>query len=183
MTTLEILLIGIGLSMDAVAVSMTNGMVYRNTSKGKIIAQPLYFSIFQGIMPLLGGALAGGIFADAISKYSGITVFLILGIIGGKMVKEGYSKLKEEVCTKPFLTHKILLLQAFATSIDAFAVGIGLELLHVDLIPAASIIAATTGVLVAAAMILGKKFGEYLGCKAEILGGVILILIGIKALL
>lgn len=183
MTTLEILLIGIGLSMDAVAVSMINGMVYINISKGKTIAQPLYFAIFQGIMPLLGGALAGGMFADAISKYSGIIVFLILGVIGGKMIEEGYSKLKENVCTKLFLTHKILFFQAIATSIDAFAVGIGLELLHVKLIPAALIISATTGVLVVAAILIGKKFGAYIGCKAEILGGIILISIGIKALL
>lgn len=183
MTTIELLLIGIGLSMDAVAVSMSNGMVYRNTSKGKIIAQPLYFAVFQGVMPLLGGVLAGGIFANAVSKYSGIAVFLILGVIGGKMIIEGYSKLKEEVCTKPFLTHKMLIFQAIATSIDAFAVGIGLEILNVELIPAALLIAVTTGVLVSAAILLGKKFGEYLGCKAEILGGVILVLIGIKAML
>jgi len=183
MTTIEILLIGIGLSMDAVAVSITNGMVFRNTSKGKIIAQPLYFAVFQGIMPLLGGVLAGGIFATAVSKYSGIVVLLILGVIGGKMIKEGYSKLKEEVCTKPLLTHKILLFQAIATSIDAFAVGIGLEILNVELIPAAALIALTTGVLVAVAIIVGKRFGNYLGCKAEMLGGVILVLIGIKAML
>ena len=183
MTTVEILLIGIGLSMDAVAVSLSNGMVYRNTSKGKIIAQPLYFAVFQGIMPLLGGVLAGGIFATAVSKYSGIAVFLILGVIGGKMIKEGYSKLKEEVCTKPFLTHKILLIQAIVTSIDAFAVGIGLKILHVELLPAASLIALTTGVLVAVAIVIGKKFGEYVGCKAEMLGGVILVIIGIKSML
>jgi len=99
------------------------------------------------------------------------------------MIKEGYSKLKEKACTKPFLTHKILLLQAIATSIDAFAVGIGLELLHVELVPAALLIAVTTGILVTAAIVTGQKFGAYIGCKAEMLGGVILVLIGIKALL
>ena len=98
-------------------------------------------------------------------------------------MKEGYSKLKEEVCTKPFLTHKILLIQAIVTSIDAFAVGIGLRILHVELLPAASLIALTTGVLVAVAIVIGKKFGEYVGCKAEMLGGVILVIIGIKSML
>jgi len=183
MTTIEILLIGVGLSMDAVAVSLSNGMSYRNVSRGMVIAQPLYFAGFQGIMPLLGGLLAGGTFAGAISEYAGIVIFLILAVIGGKMLKEGLSKRTEEICTKPFLTHKILFFQGIATSIDAFAVGIGLKLLHVELVPAALLIAGTTGILVVLAIATGKKFGEYLGCKAEILGGVILVLIGIKALL
>lgn len=183
MTTIEILLIAVGLSMDAVAVSMSNGMSYRDTSKLMIGAQPLCFAGFQGIMPLLGGLLAGGIFASAISKYAGIVIFLILGFIGGKMIKEGYSKTKEEVCAKPFLTFRILFFQGIATSIDAFAVGIGFKLLNVDLVPAASLIAGTTGILVVVAIFIGKKFGDYLGCRAEILGGAILVAIGIKALL
>lgn len=183
MTTIEILLIAIGLSMDAVAVSMSNGMAYRDVSKGMIIAQPLYFAGFQGIMPILGGLLAGGIFASAISQYAGIVIFLILGFIGGKMIKEGYAKTKEDVCTKPFLTYRILFFQGIATSIDAFAVGIGFRLLHVEMLPAASLIAGTTGILVVVAIIIGKKFGDYLGCRAEMLGGAILVLIGMKALL
>lgn len=183
MTTLEILFVAVGLSMDAVAVSMSNGMSYRDTSKGMIVAQPLFFAGFQGIMPILGGLLAGGIFAGAVSQYAGIVIFLILAFIGGKMVKEGYLKTKEEVCEKPSLTCRILFFQGIATSIDAFAVGIGFKLLNVELLSAAALVAGTTGVLVVVAIFIGKKFGDYFGCRAEILGGAILVVIGIKALL
>lgn len=183
MTILEILFIGVGLSMDAVAVSMTNGMVYRDLNKRRIIAQPLLFGGFQGIMPILGGFLAGGIFAEAVTRYAGIIIFIILGIIGGKMLKEGMEKRNAEICYKTELPYKVLFFQGIATSIDAFAVGIGLRLLKVDLLSASAIIAGTTLILVIVALLIGRKFGDYLGCKAEILGGVILILIGLKALL
>lgn len=183
MTITELILMGIGLSMDAVAVSMTNGMVYKNTSKGKLAAQPMGFGAMQGLMPLLGGILAGGLFAETIAAYGGIIIFAILGVIGFKMVKDGIATHKEEVCIRPAMTYKLLFFQGIATSVDAFAVGIGLKLLGVDLPSAAVIIAVTTFTLVIAAMLIGKKFGDYLGYKAEILGGIILILIGIKAII
>ncbi len=89
MTLMEIVLIGVGLAMDAVAVSMTNGMVYRNLGVKEYIAMPIFFGVFQAIMPLIGN-FAGGLFSSFISKYAGIVILLILGVIGGKMIKEGF---------------------------------------------------------------------------------------------
>lgn len=191
MSIFEIVLIGIGLSMDAVAVSMTNGMVYRNMTKLQVCAMPVFFGIFQGIMPLIG-YFAGGIFAEIIERYAGILILLILGFIGGKMVKEGiehYRSEKEEapgaVCdiNGGQLKLKVLLLQSVATSIDAFAVGVGFVAVRVDIVPTVCLIAAVTAALVTIAIFIGRKFGDLLGCKAEIFGGIILIIIGIKAIL
>ena len=92
---IEIILIGLGLSMDAVAVSMANGMAYKNTTKAKTLAMPILFGVFQGLMPLIG-YFAGGLFADVISKYANILVFVILGFIGGKMLKDNLGHKDEE---------------------------------------------------------------------------------------
>ena len=181
MTIYEVLLIGVGLSMDAGAVSMTNGMVYDNIGKAKTFAMPLFFGAFQALMPLLG-YFAGGLFSDFICRYSGIVILAILGFIGGKMVKDGFSHGDDmhEVTKK--LTYKILLAQAVATSIDAFAVGVGFVAGRTDIAFAVSLIGATTFILSLAAIFIGRRFGDLLGSKAEILGGVILICIGIKAM-
>lgn len=193
MSLFEIILIGIGLSMDAVAVSMTNGMVYKGSSKGKTYSMPIFFGVFQGLMPLIG-YFAGGLFADVISQYACFLVFAILGFIGGKMIKDGLEHIqeekeaneqnveveeKEEVKT---LTYKMLFIQAIATSIDAFAVGIGFSVAQVNILPAVAIIGITTAICSLVAIFIGKKFGDMLGSKSEILGGTILVLIAIKAL-
>lgn len=192
---IEIILIGIGLSMDAVAVSMTNGMVYKGTSRAKMLAMPVFFGIFQGGMPLIG-YFAGGLFADVINKYAGLLVFAILGIIGGKMLKDGLSHRKEEKvkkeagegetldCTEgKVLTYKVLLVQAIATSIDAFAVGIGFSAMQVSILPAVTTIMVITALCCILAIWIGKKCGDILGCKSELLGGIILVVIAIRALL
>lgn len=199
MSLFEIILIGIGLSMDAVAVSMTNGMVYKGSSKGKTYSMPIFFGAFQGLMPLIG-YFAGGLFADVISQYACFLVFVILGFIGGKMIKDGLEHIKEEkenneqkeaneqnveVDEKEevkTLTYKMLFVQAIATSIDAFAVGIGFSVAQVNILPAVGIIGITTAICSLAAIFIGKKFGDMLGSKSEILGGTILVLIAIKAL-
>lgn len=218
MGLIEIILIGIGLSMDAVAVSMTNGMVYKDAGKAKTYAMPILFGLFQGLMPLIG-YFAGGLFADVISQYASILVFIILGFIGGKMLKDGIEHIKEEkeqakekqeqkntlvdetmvdgVTTqeevaitvevqetdeKKELTYKMLFIQAIATSIDAFAVGIGFSAMQVDILPAASIITFTTAICSLLAIFIGKKFGDLLGSKSELLGGAILVFLAIKAL-
>nr|WP_307992671.1 manganese efflux pump MntP family protein [uncultured Niameybacter sp.] len=193
MSLIEIILIGIGLSMDAVAVSMTNGMVYKGSSKGKTYSMPIFFGVFQGLMPLIG-YFAGGLFANVISQYACFLVFAILGFIGGKMIKDGLEHIqeekeaneqnveveeKEEVKT---LTYKMLFIQAIATSIDAFAVGIGFSVAQVNILPAVAIIGITTAICSLVAIFIGKKFGDMLGSKSEILGGTILVLIAIKAL-
>lgn len=180
MTFWEILLIGIGLSMDAAAVCMTNSMAYRATRRAMVLAQALFFGVFQALMPLLG-YFACGFFSEFITKYSGIVVLLILGVIGGKMIFDGI-RCKSEEMPSGELTYKILFFQAVATSIDAFAVGVGFSAMQVTILPAVLTIGITTAICSLTAIWLGKKFGDLLGHKAEILGGCILVIIGIKAL-
>lgn len=181
----EIILVGIGLSMDACAVSMTNGMVYKNLPKSKMLLMPILFGLLQGLMPLIG-YYAGGIFSDVISKYAPFLVFIILGVIGGKMLKDGLSHKNEDDSSSDKqtdqLTYKTLVLQAIATSIDAFAVGIAFSALKVNILPAVILIAMTTALLSFIALFIGRQFGDLLESKSEILGGAILILIAIKAL-
>ena len=178
----DILLIGAGLAMDAAAVSMTNGMVYKNLSKVTYVLMPLFFGVFQMLMPILG-YYAGGLFAELITKYSGIVIFIILGVIGGKMVKEGFEDMKKhEVCPDKAMTLSVLFFQAIATSIDAFAVGISFSLAEISILWPSALIGAVTVVIVVAAILIGRRFGDMLGARAEILGGVILIAIGVKAL-
>ncbi|HBA04910.1 MAG TPA: hypothetical protein DCW51_13775 [Clostridium sp.] len=183
MSTIEIIMIGLCLSMDAAAVSMTNGMVYKDATKTKIMAMPLFFGFFQGAMPFLG-YYAGGMFSEILSKYSGILVLIILGFIGANMLKEGIFPDKEEDENKVVpLTYKLLFFQGIATSIDAFAVGIGFSAMNIAILPAICIIGITTFICSFIAIFIGKKCGDLLGKKAEILGGIILIIIAVKAVL
>nr|WP_315024681.1 manganese efflux pump [uncultured Aminipila sp.] len=184
MTLIEIILIGVGLAMDAVAVSMTNGMVYRNLGAKEYIAMPIFFGVFQAIMPLIGN-FAGGLFASFISKYAGIVILLILGVIGGKMIKEGFEHRSDpkKVAVGKKLSLGVLIFQAIATSIDAFAVGVGFSAMQVNIIQAVVIIAIVTIILTTIAIVIGRKFGDILGSSAEILGGAILVIIGIKAII
>lgn len=183
MSFFDVLFIGIGLAMDAAAVSMTNGMVYRNLKKSTYIAMPVFFGAFQTLMPI-AGYYAGGLFADIIVKYSGIVVFIILGIIGANMIKDGISDLKNrnETCEYKVMSLKVLLFQSVATSIDAFAVGIGFSVTEDGIWIPAALIGIVTAAVVCTAILIGRKFGNLLGCRAEVLGGLILLFIGIKAL-
>ncbi|WP_054741072.1 manganese efflux pump MntP [Cellulosilyticum ruminicola] len=182
----EIILIGLGLSMDAVAVSMTNGMIYKGLTKDKVIGMPVFFGGFQGFMPLLG-FLLGGLISGIITQYANILVFLILGFIGSKMLIDVYKDYKnpeaEEKVVEGNLTYKTLLLQAIATSIDAFTVGIGFSAIGVNVVYASSIIALTTGVCSLVAIFVGKKFGNMFESKSTLIGGIILVLIAIKSLI
>lgn len=181
MGLVEVAVIGAGLAMDAVAVAMTNGMVYKRLSIRDYLFMPLFFGAFQGIMPLIG-FYAGTLFAFIIAKYSGIVIFGILVVIGGNMIKESFADKGRETQVK-HLTPVILIFQAVATSIDAFAVGVGFCAVRIDIMPAVFLIAGITAVMVAGAIVIGKKFGDIFENKAEFLGGLILIIIGIKALL
>lgn len=180
MGTFEILVIGVGLSMDAVAVSISNGIVYKKLKLKDYAMMPLFFGTFQALMPLLG-FYAGSVFAHIITKYSGTVIFLIMVIIGGNMIRESFSD-KGERETDRKLGPKILFFQAVATSIDAFAVGVGLAALRVDIIPSVAVIGVTTAIMSTVAILIGKKCGDIFKSKSELLGGVILIIIGIKAL-
>ena len=179
MSISEIVLIGIALSMDAFAVCVASSMVYTNMTWLRKLSMPIMFGLFQGIMPILGFFL-GSLFALFIEKWSGPISLLILGISGINMIREGLAKDEETEPKK--LTLWILLVQAVATSIDAFAVGVSFAANSANIWQSAPIIAVTTFVLSLIALFVGTKAGEKLGDKAEILGGIILIIIGIKSL-
>lgn len=175
----DILLIGVGLSMDAAAVTIANVLGDAGISRRKIFAMAGAFGIFQGLMPLFG-FFAGSLFADFISRYAGLVTLVVLGFIGISMIRESLSHGEEDEAPK-LLTPK-LLVQAVATSIDAFAVGVSFCAAGADIFTAAPIIAATTFFFSLLAAKLAKRFGHLLGERAEAFGGVILVLIGIKAM-
>lgn len=183
----DVLLIGIALSMDACALTFSNCTVYnKSLNKKKEWSMPIAFAIFQGIMPLigyfLGYLLTKHIYLSAIGEYLVAGVFYVLAI---KIVIDILkSRKKEEKETANEFTFKLLLIQAVATSIDAFFVGITMSLsLTFNVFLACSIIALTTFGLVAVCLLLGKYIGKVLGKYAEWAGALILFLLATKNLL
>ena len=192
MSILDIILIGIGLSMDAVAVSVSNGIADSKMKWKKILLIAGAFGVFQGIMPY-AGYLLGSVFARFISIIAPYLAFVLLGFIGGKMLVESIQSMRkagEELEEKPQskLTLTILLMQAVATSIDAFAVGVNMACyescgnMALPVYLACIIIATITFTLSSIAVIVGKKTGDVFSDKASLIGGAILVLIGTKML-
>lgn len=184
MSLIESFILGVGLSMDAFAVSICKGLsVGKMKAKYALIAGA-YFGGFQALMPLIGYYI-GAQFADLITKYSHWVAFVILAIIGANMIRESFSKEKEE--TSASFSFKTMLPMAIATSIDALAVGVALSLsLSPDesiFLPVTLLIGLTTFVFSAAGVKIGNVFGDKFESKAEFAGGVILILVGLKLLL
>ena len=177
---IELFLIAVGLSMDAFAVSVCKGLSMQKASLKKAIIVGAYFGIFQAAMPALG-YLLGIQFADKIEAFDHWVAFALLVIIGINMVKESLSK--EEEKADDSLQVKVMLVLAIATSIDALAVGISFAFLHVDILPAVTFIGITTFCLSVAGVKIGNVFGSRYKSKAELVGGIILILIGLKILL
>lgn len=177
----DVLLIGIGLSMDAVAVTVSNTFAYPCLSRSRQLAMPAAFGLFQGLMPALG-FFAGSFFAELINRYAGIVTLVILGGIGLNMVREGLFPDPEQSCADRQLTLRVLLAQAVATSIDAFAVGVSFCAGGANIFFAAPLIALTTFFCSLLALALGRRFGQMLGRRAELLGGAVLVLIGVKAM-
>ena len=175
----ELFLLAVGLSADAFAVSVTNGMCKKNIRLGWTFAIAATFGIFQGIMPTIGYAL-GSTFTKFISQYDHIIALILLGFIGGKMLYDGVKGDGEESCDMIKLTFGALIVQGIATSIDALAVGVSFAAMSVNIISAAAFICSVTFVLSFIAVLIGKKFGDLLNNKAEIIGGLILIGIGVK---
>ena len=191
MSVFEIILLGAALAMDAVAVGMTNGMTQPKMNFKKVLETAGAFGLFQFFMPLVGYC-AGEVLSRYVIAVAPMLSFLILAFLGGKMI---LGCIKELLDSRPRFEKKKegsslkLLVQALATSIDALAVGITLLALEgagtLALAPlySAIIIGAVTFVLSLIAVIVGKKAGALLADKAEILGGVVLVFIGIKILL
>ena len=175
----EIFLVAVGLSMDAFAVAVCKGlkMPKINPKQTGIIA--LFFGGFQALMPLIGYFL-GKQFEQYIVSIDHWITFVLLGIIGGKMIYESFKK--DEDDNGGFSIKEIFVL-AIATSIDALAVGITFAFLQVNIAISVSLIGIITFTLSAAGVFIGHKFGEKYKSKAEFTGGLILILIGLKILL
>lgn len=184
MDTPEILVLGLALAMDAFAVTISNMFAYRNTSRMRLLLMPVFFGAFQGIMPVIGYC-AGTLVNDVISRFAGILTFAILSIIGGKMIWDAFHPDEEspEEPSEHQLTIPVVFFQAIATSIDALAVGVSFAALNVEVAQASLLIAITTFVTIVVALGVGKRFGSVLGEKAPLVGGVVLVLIGLKALL
>lgn len=183
MSLLELLLIAVGLSMDAFAVSICSGLSMRKVTLRKALVVGLYFGGFQAAMPLAGYLLGSG-FSHLITAYDHWVAFLLLGFIGGKMVRDGFSGDDGcAECQEASLGLRDMLPLALATSIDALAVGVSFAFLQVRIIPAVSFIGITTLTLSMAGVKIGNVFGTRFKSKAELAGGVILILMGAKILL
>lgn len=182
---LELFLIDVGLSMDAFAVSICKGLGMEKVNKKHTFLIGVYFGGFQALMPFLGWAL-GIRFQKYITAVDHWIAFFLLLFIGGKMVIEAVrEKEEEDTCQKKDmpLDHREMFMLAVATSIDALAVGITFAFLNVSIVEAITIIGCTTFVLSIIGVLVGNFFGTRYKKKAEIIGGVILILIGLKILL
>ena len=180
MGILEMLLIGIGLSMDAFAVSVCKGLAMEKITAGKAVIVGVWFGGFQALMPLLG-YLAGSRFSGYIEKIDHWIAFVLLALIGGNMIREALSDEEdEESASLAFLE---MLMLAVATSIDALAVGITFAFLRVQILTAILLIGMTTFLISVAGVRIGNVFGLRYKKKAEIAGGIILIGIGIRILL
>lgn len=189
MSFISIFMTGIGLSMDAFAVSLAKGICLKDNELKYSLRVSLFFGGFQALMPLLGWWV-GRYFESYIKSFDHWIAFILLAIIGGKMLIEAIKELKPtedtEIaveCERDEFSYKKLTILAIATSIDALAVGVSFAFLSVSIIPSITIIGITTFVLSFFAVFLGKKLGEYMQSYAEIIGGVILIGIGIKILI
>lgn len=198
----EIFLIALGLSMDAFAVAICLGLNMQKATIKKAFIIGLYFGIFQAAMPLIG-YFAATLFADKIIDYDHWIAFILLLFLGGKMVigslRKGEAgldnkKSSEKTCidsdcsnnsvnNETSLKPSIMLPYAFATSIDALAVGVSFAFLKVEIFSAVSFVGIVTLILSMIGVKIGNMFGTKIKSKAELIGGLILILIGVKILI
>ena len=186
MNFIALIFTAFALYMDAFAVSITKGMTIKNLKKSTALKMALAFGVFQGAMPLLGWAL-GISFESYIKSIDHWIAFILLGFIGFNMIKGFFDDRKEgkeselefsATADEHDLSNKEIIMLAVATSIDALAVGISFAFLNVSIIPAASIICIITFLVCVVGVFVGNKVGDIFNGYAELVGGVILILIG-----
>lgn len=179
MSLTELFIIAVGLSMDAFAVSVCKGLSVQRLKLGHALTCGVYFGGFQGLMPALG-YLLGSQFQNVIVKVDHWIAFILLGIIGVNMIRES-RECGEEPLNSSF-SFRTMLPLAVATSIDALAVGVTFAFLQVDIVPAVLFIGCTTFVISAVGVKVGAVFGARFQHQAELLGGVVLVLMGAKIL-
>ena len=179
MSLLELFIIALGLSMDAFAVAICKGLSVQQLKPRHALITGLYFGGFQALMPLIG-YLLGVRFESFITSFDHWIAFVLLALIGLNMIKESR---EESECLNDAFDFKTMLPLALATSIDALAVGVTFAFLQVNIAPAVSFIGVITFVLSALGVKMGHVFGSKYNSRAELAGGVILILMGIKILI
>ena len=179
MSIIELFILAVGLSMDAFAVSICKGLSLRKIKVKHMCIAGAWFGGFQALMPLIGYFL-GSFFTDMITTYSHWIAFALLLFLGANMIKESISDNEDNEEVDSAMDPKNMLLLAIATSIDALAVGVTFAFLQVDIAPAVSFIGIVTFVCSAIGVKVGSIFGDKYKSKAELCGGIILILIGIR---
>ena len=178
MTILQLIILAVGLSMDAFAVSICKGLELKDINYNKSIKIALYFGLFQGLMPLIG-YLLGNIFKDVIINLDHWLAFGLLSFIGINLIKDSNTEI--EINDK--IDFKSMILLSIATSIDALAVGITLSVLKINIIISVLIITIITFINCFIGTILGNKLGNKISKSAKIIGGIILIITGLKILI
>ena len=177
MTLISLILLAIGLCMDSFAVSLTSGVLMQPFTVRRTLKLAIILALFQGLMPVIGWILGVG-FCDIIESFDHWIALILLLYLGGRMIYES-TQPEEQVCFDPCCTRTAMSL-GLATSIDALAVGISLSFLHVNIWQSALVIGITTFVFSMAGIYIGRLIGTHLKKGAQVLGGIILILIGIK---
>lgn len=178
----ELFMIAVGLSMDAFAVSVCKGLSVRTVKARHMLTTGAWFGLFQGLMPLIG-YLLGVRFEGLIKAVDHWIAFVLLGLIGANMIRESRADDCEEEPMNASFSPKAMFPLAVATSIDALAVGVTFAFLSVDILPAVCFIGAITFALSCAGVRLGNVFGAKYKAYAELFGGAVLILMGLKILL
>ncbi len=181
MTPVELVVLAVALAMDAVAVSLAEGLQLRRPRLRDALLVAGMFGLFQGLMPVLGWVLAFW-FADEVSAATPWIAFVLLALIGGHMIKEFFEDDADEHTTSVVTVRSVTPL-AIATSIDAAAVGVTFGFLEVDVLSAVLLIGVVTAALSLVAVYVGARVGERLGRWATLAGGVILVAIGARILL
>jgi manganese efflux pump family protein len=170
----------VGLAMDAVAVAIASGLSVKSLRLRDALKMAAFFGVFQALMPL-GGYLLGAMFAGVLDAYDHWIAFVLLGGLGIKLIFDAKNAAEEKIAS-PFRTNKLLVLSV-ATSLDALAVGIGFSLLEAGLAETVIVIGVVTFLLCLPAVWFGVRLGKSMAKRAEIFGGIVLILIGSKILI
>ncbi len=181
MSIVEIMLIAVGLAMDAFAVALGIGTTQAATGRRAVFRLSFHFGLFQFLMPILGW-LAGSSIAQFISAFDHWVALVLLAFVGGRMVQSGLDPNGESYRTDPSRGRTLLML-AVATSIDAFAIGLGLAMLNINIIYPSTIIGVVAAGFTLLGLALGSRLGAWFGKRMEVVGGLVLIGIGLRVVI